>query len=974
MFGRSTSTLGRQSLRSLTDFENDNIVIDEVEENEPRLILVAKALPLNIKKLENSEEKWSIEWNDPRDFLSNLRVLQLQSDLVFVGIPPLDIDEKDRDLFEQQLDKFCETNGIAAENGECKFKVHCQPVYLDSETKERFFGGFCKRVLWPTLHYDLPHRNKYWALNWNDSWQAYRKVNLEYSRVATSCAESTRDMFWIHNYHLFLTPSFIRNKLTNARIGYFMHTPFPSSDCFRVLPSGKEILQSLLTADLIGFHTFDYVRYFLSCCKRILELDFETMPGGRMGMKFNGRMVSVIISHCGIHSEFFKERASDKYIIEKAKDIRERYKGRRIITTGVDDLDVVKGPILKFQAYRRFLEKNEAWRDKVVLVSMVVPGSANEDDSKYVRMTTQKEINLIKKQFGDSVISVEEKPASLDDIIAINVASDIGFISTFWDGLNVAPYEYTACQTKKEPGVLILSEFMGCSRALSGVLRVNPWSLDEVSDTLHQALSLSMKDRQIYHERRYPYVMQHTAENWGVHFIKNIEEASKLVVDLNIMTVGFGPTLRLVGLRPDFFQLKQEKVTKSYRHSTERIILCDYDGTLIDNKDRGTCGPSPEALIALHKLCADSSNTVFVVSGRPRNELQKWFSCIENLGLAAEKGAFLRWPVRLRNSISCLKTEKMGDDEWEIICASSDTSWKIIAREIMNKYKEHTAGSWIEDKELSIVWHYESADSEFGRMQAREMEKVLIGVIDQELIEVVVYGYTRIVEVKPQGIGKGLTATRILKRVLKSPNNTNPSSSSSTSLSPSLSASFSPSVSPPSFQSLERPNEIPSATSATSTITTTAPTIATKETKLENNNKKPFLLCLGDDLSDEEMFVALLSRADLGVDPRKILIQELLRSKDASDKTKDRVSSVRIDKKQSKHTFTCCVGLRPGSNAQYYVDSHEEVIDLLENLADCRTLTESEVAYSPSAFHSSRDSFSSGDHAAQGSINWFEKY
>lgn len=214
------------------------------------------------------------------------------------------------------------------------------------------------------------------------------------------------------------------------------------------------------------------------------------MPGGTIGIKYSGRFVSILTSHVGVDGEAFSRACATPNVSEMVADIRAKH-GKRAVVLGVDDYDVVKGVVLKLQAYGRFLATHPEWVRKVVLVQIILPTST--PDKAVVKASVDTEVQAIVDEFGPDVIHViSERSLSLAEMAAYYRASKVAVISTFWDGLNLAPYEYTASQDHDNPGTLVVSEFMGCSRSLSGVLRVNPWGLEIVSDAIHAALTLSL--------------------------------------------------------------------------------------------------------------------------------------------------------------------------------------------------------------------------------------------------------------------------------------------------------------------------------------------------------------------------------------------------------------------------------------------------------------------------------------------------
>lgn len=313
------------------------------------------------------------------------------------------------------------------------------------------------------------------------------------------------------------------------------------------------------------------------------------------------------------------------------------------------------------------------------------------------------------------VIEPEDGKLSIDfnELVAYYRAATVGLFTSHWDGLNLFPFEFTACQDESKPGALIISEFMGCVRSLSGVVRINPWRLEEVSDAIVSALSMDLEERKANHRRRYRYVMNHTLESWAHGFLSDLEKSAEYADDLNLVQVGWGSNVSLIGLRKNFHHLNPDDINVHFRRAHRRILIFDYDGTLTSETDRYLCRPNESLLNQLQILCNDERNIVFILSGRERKVLVDWFSSIKNLGLAPEKGCYIRWP---------------GSAQWQMTHNVNAHDWKPIALGLIEQYTDRTDGSYIEDKESAIVWHFEAADPEYGRMQSSELSKFLMNV------------------------------------------------------------------------------------------------------------------------------------------------------------------------------------------------------------------------------------------------------
>eukprot|EP00457_Paulinella_chromatophora_P001287 gb/GEZN01001289.1/.p1 GENE.gb/GEZN01001289.1/~~gb/GEZN01001289.1/.p1 ORF type:complete len:979 (+),score=190.75 gb/GEZN01001289.1/:23-2959(+) len=874
----------------------------EKTETRRRLIIVSRELPINITKL--SDGSWDIKWADSRNYIS-LRVLQKDMEVFWVGRPGNFFPQSDRASLETAL---------AAHN--------CIPVFFEQQLYHEYYDLFCKEVMWPVFHYVLPHQNRSWSTSWGQLFQAFTRANMLMKQAVCKVMESPDDYIWIHNYHCMLVPTFIRRKTPQAKIGLFFHTPFPSSDVFRILPARANLLRGLLSCDIIGFHTYDYARHFLSTCTRLLNVTYKTLPGGLLGAKYSGRFVSVIVSHLGIDSSAFIALRNDPEVIARAKAIRKEHKDRCLIVA-VDNLDAVKGSHIKMQAYQHFLQNNPDFVTKVTFLQVILPQAFSKQSGQALAQVLAEQADSIKKEFGDSVIDVVNRTDfDMSSTVCMYLASDVGIISTFWDGLNVNPYEYTVCQTPTNPGALILSESMGCSRSLSGVIRINPWNVEQLADAIDSAVNMDQATRVRQHSRRYKYVLSNSLNRWAIGFISSMNKACALNRDLEYVQVGWGSNMKLLCLRSDFKHLaKHEKeVQAAYRRSVRRLFLLDYDGTIIED-GMGFKGPDATLLRNLEELSKDPRNVVFILSGRQRVPLHQWFGKYKQLGLAAEKGCFIRWPKALmgyRDSKTKVPlrartfkptdltseldnpnseqqtTQKLVEavslddrieqeiaDEWELLSEMEDVTWKTVAIQILKSYTQVTDGAWIEDKEYGLVWHFERADPEYGRMQAHEAEKHLNSIMDNPLVHVMVYEFNLILEVKPASATKGAVATHILRKVMGG----------------------------------QKTLPLPGAPSAVG-----AKSIVGKTPELA---EWPFILAMGDDVGDEDMYAAVETRRDLDEDYVPV------RTKKSPTKAAE---AAPIPAVCNPNTFSCCVGMKP-SNARFYMQDAAEVRELINLLA-----------------------------------------
>ncbi|XP_077241146.1 alpha,alpha-trehalose-phosphate synthase [UDP-forming] 6-like [Tasmannia lanceolata] len=784
-----------------------------------RMIIVANQLPIRAHR--NADNKgWFFSWDE--DSL----LLQLKDGLgddevevLYVGCLREEIHPNEQDEVSQIL---LET-----------FK--CVPTFLPPDLFSRFYHGFCKQQLWPLFHYMLPLSPDLGGRFDRSLWQAYVSVNKIFADKILEVINPEDDFVWVHDYHLMVLPTFLRKRFNRVKLGYFLHSPFPSSEIYRTLPVREELLRALLNSDLIGFHTFDYARHFLSCCSRMLGLTYESKRG-YISLEYYGRTVSIKILPVGIHMGQLQSVLNLPETEAKVTELIKEFSDKdRIMLLGVDDMDIFKGITLKLLAMEQLLVQHSEWRGKVVLVQIANPARGRGKDVKEVQEETYATVKRINETFGragyEPVVLIDQ-PLQFYERIAYYVVAECCLVTAVRDGMNLIPYEYIISRQGNErldkalglspstpkKSMLVVSEFIGCSPSLSGAIRVNPWNIDAVADAMDYALEMAEPEKQLRHEKHYRYVSTHDVGYWAHSFLQDLERTCRDHVRRRCWGIGFGLGFRVVALDLNFRKLSMEHIVSAYRRTKIRAILLDYDGTLMPQASLDK-SPSSKTLEILNNLCRDRNNVVFLVSARSRKTLSEWFSPCEKLGIASEHGYFLR-----------LKR----DAEWETCVPVADCSWKQIAEPVMKLYTETTDGSTIEDKETSLVWCYEDADPDFGSCQAKELLDHLESVLANEPVSV--KSGQNIVEVTPQGVSKGLVAERLLT------------------------------------------------------------------TMQERNMLPDFVLCIGDDRSDEDMFEVITSA----------------------------VSGPSLSTKAE--VFACTVCRKP-SKAKYYLDDTMEIVRLMQGLA-----------------------------------------
>lgn len=635
----------------------------------------------------------------------------------------ISVGREDRDRLDRQL--------VSGRHG------RILPVWLSDASEEPEetillkdqgrWRRYAERELYPLLHYkqhgptDGRSERRWWA--------DYLRLNQLFAdRIVEDYQEG--DVVWVHDYHLFLLPSLLRQRIPNIYVGFFLHSPFPSSEFVRCLAKRKEILTGVLGANMLGFQTFSYSRHFSSCCTRVLGFDSNSA-----GVDAYGAHVAVDVFPIGIDARSIQKAAFGASEIEKAVDgIRKLYAGRKIIV-GRDRLDSVRGVSQKLQAFEIFLERYPDWRDKVVLIQVTSPTSVEEEKEDPDNKTAGQISNLVSTingRFGSlSFAPVQYYPQYLSqrEYFALLRVADVGLITTVRDGMNTTSLEYIVCQQNNH-SPLILSEFSGTAGTLPNAIHINPWDLVGVAGAIDQALNMPPEQRKEQHLKLYKHVITNTAATWSKQFL------SRLLTNLS----SFDQSVATPAL-------DRAKLLKQYRKARRRLFMFDYDGTLTPIvKDPQAAIPSDRVLRTLKSLSADPRNAVWIISGRDQAFLDEWMGHIPELGLSAEHGCFIRKP---------------RSDDWENLAERSNMDWQKEVVDVFQHYTERTQGSFIERKRVALTWHYRRADPEYGAFQARECRKALEDTVGKKWDVEVMAGKANL-EVRPTFVNKGFIATRLV--------------------------------------------------------------------------------------------------------------------------------------------------------------------------------------------------------------------
>ncbi|CAM9020191.1 glycosyltransferase family 20 protein [Wickerhamomyces anomalus NRRL Y-366-8] len=462
------------------------------------VLVVSNRIPVTLKKTEDGQYQYNMSSGG---LVTALQGLKKTSTFQWFGWPGWEVPEKDQAKVTKDLDE----------------KFNASPVFLNDDVAELHYNGFSNSILWPLFHY---HPGE---INFDENaWAAYNEANRAF---ATEIMKHVKDgdVVWVHDYHLMLLPELLRDEIQkrgikDVKLGFFLHTPFPSSEIYRILPVRQEILKGVLSCDLIGFHTYDYARHFLSSVERILGV--KTLPNG---VEYKGRYVNVGAFPIGIDVGNFTEGLKKPEVIKRVTALKEKFKDTKIIV-GVDRLDYIKGVPQKLHAFEVFLNEHPEWIGKVVLVQLAVPSRGDVEEYQSLRATVNELVGRINGTFGTVEfvpIHFMHKSIPFDELISLYSVSDVCLVSSTRDGMNLVSYEYIACQEELK-GSLILSEFTGAAQSLNGALIVNPWNTDELAQAIHESLTLPDEKRAANHTKLFNYISKYTSAFWGENFVKEL--------------------------------------------------------------------------------------------------------------------------------------------------------------------------------------------------------------------------------------------------------------------------------------------------------------------------------------------------------------------------------------------------------------------------------------------------------------------
>jgi trehalose 6-phosphate synthase/phosphatase len=595
-----------------------------------------------------------------------------------------------------------------------------RPVSLTLEDVKLFYEGFSNKVLWPNFHY-FPQYIEYK----NEYWEAYKRVNQKFCDELVKYI-SEEDTIWVHDYQLLLLPEMIRLRFPKISIGYFNHIPFPSYEMFRLLPWRKELLNGLLGADLVGFHTYDDMRHFLSSVSRLAARSVKEQH-----VENGERVVLVDSFPMGIDYDKYANSSASPDTIAQEVLFRTSLQGKRVILS-IDRLDYSKGIPQRLIAFESFLKKHPEFLNKVSLVMLVVPSRDNVE--QYIQMKNEIDllVGRINGQYGMmdwTPIHYFYRSLPLTKLSALYRIAEVAWVTPMRDGMNLVCKEFIASKLDKK-GVLILSEMAGSAKELSDAILINPNNTDKQVEALHLALTMPVEEQIRRNEIMQKSLRRYNISHWVKVFMNNLKKIKKEQKALEIR--------KLDG--SDLFLL-----SKKYNDSHQRLIFLDYDGTLTHFfSSPDDAKPDDELLGILKRLTKDSRNHVVIITGRGRNPIEEWMKDLR-VSMICEHGLWL----------------KAFAGEWKKLKDVED-DWKQEIHPVLDSYVSRTPGSFIETKDYSLVWHFRKVELGLGELRSRELTSHLKYMARDRHLQVL--EGDMVVEIKNFEVNKGSAAKKWMKK------------------------------------------------------------------------------------------------------------------------------------------------------------------------------------------------------------------
>ena len=671
-------------------------------------IIVSNRLPIRISKLNNSFEFTTTTGG----LATGMKSFHSENNSLWIGWPGIGIDEIDNNVWDT-LNTSLKKGGF-------------YPVNLNNSEINDFYFGLPNKCLWPLFHYFIEY-----SVFSKAHWETYVAINHKFAAAVLENI-SAGDTVWIHDYQLLLCPKIIKDLRPDVTIGFFLHIPFPSFEIFRTFPEREALLEGVLGADLIGFHTYDYQRHFLSSVKRILrlEVNFNKITLGIREIVVNTFPMGIDYEKFDVAAKVqLTKKNSRKSELKKQIERHKKVSKNSKLILSIDRLDYTKGVINRIKAFEMFLKSHPQYLEKVRLIMLTVPSRSNVPEYKQLKRDTDEIVGRVNGEFATvnwTPIWYYYRSMSFEDLIDLYSNADIAMITPIRDGMNLVAKEYVATRINND-GVLILSEMAGASKELFQALVVNPFDINSMSEAIYKALNMPLEEQQQRNISMRKRLSRYTVQRWADDFMSALNTEPQ--------NMDNNPILRI---DPSV----SNEILKAYKTAKNRLLLLDYDGTLVEfNEKPNLAIPSPQLLKTIEKLIQQPNTDVVIISGRDQLFLDKWFGKMK-LTLVAEHGYFIKnekW------------TEKLNNNK----------EWIQNLLPIFNSFTDRTPGTFVEEKQNSLVWHYRKTDPELANNRAVELKTVIKSLAPESIS---LMDMDKAIEITNSQFNKGTAVSDIISK------------------------------------------------------------------------------------------------------------------------------------------------------------------------------------------------------------------
>ncbi|HEX3384210.1 MAG TPA: bifunctional alpha,alpha-trehalose-phosphate synthase (UDP-forming)/trehalose-phosphatase, partial [Mucilaginibacter sp.] len=477
----------------------------------PKTIIVSNRLPVKLTEADGQFKLTPSEGG----LATGLGSIYKQDNNIWIGWPGHEVadDEEKNKVISQLRD------------------LSLVPVFLTQEEVSQYYEGFSNEVLWPVFHYYASTYANYQQSNWD----FYKRVNQKFKDTIVANAEPG-DIIWIHDYQLLLLPELIRNEMPEASVGFFLHIPFPSYEMFRLIPWRAELMNGIMGADLIGFHTYDDTRHFINAATRILPVNSSANI-----ITKGDRTIVAEAFPIGIDDKKYASMPAEPEVKKNIKLINDTFPKQKLVLS-VDRLDYSKGILQRLQAYDYLLEHYPEAKEKITFYMIVVPSRDTVPQYAHLHEQIDKQvgnINAMHRTLEWTPVHYFYRSFPIEMLSALYAAAEVCLVTPMRDGMNLVSKEYVASRVNND-GVLILSEMAGASKELIDALIVNPNNTEEVAKTIIKAAYMPLDEQRTRMKQMRQVVAKFNVSHWVNVFMDKLTEVKQLQRSMQTRYVAYG--------------------------------------------------------------------------------------------------------------------------------------------------------------------------------------------------------------------------------------------------------------------------------------------------------------------------------------------------------------------------------------------------------------------------------------------------